>query len=67
MNVAKGREQQGAYLHIPYVLIAVSLLPIVLLAWQVPAQAQEGGYFELERFLDGCLLGRVGAGRRCSR
>ncbi|QVM95593.1 hypothetical protein JYG36_21190 [Pseudomonas sp. SORT22] len=60
MNVAKGSEQQGAYLHIPYVLIAVSLLPIVLLAWQVPAQAQEGGYFELERFLDGCLLGRVG-------
>ncbi|CAK9890851.1 MULTISPECIES: hypothetical protein [Pseudomonas] len=60
MNRLKGNEQQRAYLHIPYLLVAFSLIPILLLAWRVPAEAHEGFYFELDRFLDGCLFGQVG-------
>ncbi|MDD1157626.1 hypothetical protein [Pseudomonas rubra] len=56
----KADPQQGAHLHIPYLLIGVSLAPIILLAWLVPAAADQGFYAELERFLDDCLFGRVG-------
>lgn len=56
----KTARPQAAHLHIPYLLIACSLLPLFVLAGLVPAEAQGGFYGDLERFIDRHLFGQVG-------